>query len=58
MLIGHHSIIGGDATLDGRRGLFVGSDVNIAGEVIIWTLEHDVTSPDFGVKGAPVHIDN
>jgi hypothetical protein len=30
--IGHHSIIGGDAILDGRRGLFVGNNVNIAGE--------------------------
>ena len=24
----------------------------------MWTLEHDITSPDFGVKGAAVHIDN
>lgn len=26
--IGHHSIIGNDAFLDGRQGLFVGSNVN------------------------------
>jgi acetyltransferase-like isoleucine patch superfamily enzyme len=56
--IGHHSIIGNDAFLDGRTGLFVGSNVNIAAEVRIYTLEHDITSADFRPKGAPVHIDD
>jgi len=56
--IGHHSIIGNDAFLDGRKGLFVGSNVSIAAEVRIYTLEHDITSPDFGSKGAAVHIDD
>jgi len=56
--IGHHSIIGNDAFLDGRKGLFVGTNVNIAAEVAIYTLEHDITSPDFGSKGAAVHIDD
>lgn len=56
--IGRHSIIGGYSILDGRRGLFIGSNVNIAGYAMIWTLEHDITSPDFGVKGAAVYIDD
>jgi acetyltransferase-like isoleucine patch superfamily enzyme len=56
--IGHHSIIGRNAYLDGRRGLFVGSNANISDEVRIWTLEHDIASPDFGIKGGAVHIDN
>jgi Acetyltransferase (isoleucine patch superfamily) len=56
--IGHHSIIGNDAFLDGRKGLFVGSNVNIAAEVRIYTVEHDITSPNFGTKGAAVHIDD
>jgi acetyltransferase-like isoleucine patch superfamily enzyme len=56
--IGHHSIIGNDAFLDGRNGLFVGSNVNIAAEVRIYTLEHDITSADFRPEGSPVHIDD
>jgi acetyltransferase-like isoleucine patch superfamily enzyme len=56
--IGHHSIIGGHASLDGRRGIFVGSNVNIAGEVMILTLQHDITLPDFGTKGGAIHIDD
>jgi acetyltransferase-like isoleucine patch superfamily enzyme len=54
--IGHHSIIGPDAYFDARRGLFVGSNVNIACEVRIYTLQHDITSPNFGEKGGAVHI--
>jgi len=56
--IGHHSIIGNDAFLDGRKGLFLGNNVNIAAEVRIYTLAHDITSADFGAKGASVHIDD
>jgi len=56
--IGHNSIIGNDAFLDGRKGLFLGSNVNIAAEVRIYTLEHDITSADFGSKGASVYIDD
>jgi len=56
--IGHHSIIGGDSYFDGRKGVFIGSNVNIAAEVRIFTLEHDITSPNFGVKGGAVYIDD
>jgi maltose O-acetyltransferase len=56
--IGHHSIIGPDAHFDGRKGLFIGSNVNIAAEVRIFTLEHDTTSPNFGVKAGAVHVDD
>lgn len=45
--IGHHSIIGNDAFLDGRAGLYIGNNVNIAGEVRIYTMEHDINSPTF-----------
>ena len=38
--------------------MFIGSNVNIAAEVRIFTLEHDITSPDFGSKGGAVHIDD
>jgi acetyltransferase-like isoleucine patch superfamily enzyme len=54
--IGQNSIIGNDAFLDGRKGLFIGNNVNIAGEVRIYTMEHDITSPTFEGVGSPVYI--
>jgi acetyltransferase-like isoleucine patch superfamily enzyme len=54
--IGHHSIVGNDAFLDGRFDLTIGNNVNIAGEVRIYTLEHDIASPTFGGSGGPVTI--
>jgi maltose O-acetyltransferase len=56
--IGHHSIIGPDAFLDGRMGLFIGNNANISDEVRIFTLEHDITSPTFAHKGGAVYIDD
>ncbi len=54
--IGHNSIIGNDGFLDGRFDLNIGNNVNIAGEVRIFTLEHDITSPTFAGSGGPVTI--
>jgi Acetyltransferase (isoleucine patch superfamily) len=54
--IGHHSIIGNNAFLDGRLGAYIGNNVNIAGEFHLYTMEHDITSPDFSGDGAPVYI--
>ena len=54
--IGHNSIIGDNAFLDGRFDLRIGNNVNIAGEVRIYTIEHDITSPTFAGKGGPVTI--
>lgn len=80
--IGHNTIIGNDAFLDGRfvrywkgekktllsysrefispitRPLRIGSNVSIAGEVRIYTMEHDINSPDFKEVGAPVIIED
>lgn len=80
--IGHNTIIGNDAFLDGRfvrnwkgkektlisyahefispitRPLRIGSNVSIAGEVRIYTMEHDIDSPDFKEIGAPVVIED
>lgn len=51
--IGEDTLIGEKITLDGRRqlpnsrgGLEIGSHVDIASEVMIWTSEHDVHHPD------------
>jgi maltose O-acetyltransferase len=56
--IGHTSIVGNDAFLDGRLGIQIGNNVNIAGEVRIYTVEHDITSPTFAGKGGPVIIND
>lgn len=79
--IGHNTVIGNDAFLDGRfkrtpskgnkiisyirqlagsgeRPLQIGNNVSIAGEVRIYTMEHDVDSPTFAEIGAPVVIED
>lgn len=68
--IGHNTIIGNDAFLDGRmknfisyrkahgRPLTIGNNVSVAGEVRIYTMEHDIDSPDFAETGGPVIIDD
>lgn len=78
--IGHNTIIGNDAFLDGRykrektskgfigylqdffnpsyRPLKIGNNVSIAGEVRIYTMEHDIDSPDFAERSEPVTIDD
>jgi acetyltransferase-like isoleucine patch superfamily enzyme len=80
--IGHNTIIGNDAFLDGRskrvwkKGenkllgylknliqpheypLTIGNNVSIAGEVRIYTMQHDIDSPDFEEAGAPVVIED
>lgn len=51
--IGEGTLIGEQVTLDGRKqlpnsqgGLEIGSHVDIASQVMIWTSEHDINSPD------------
>lgn len=80
--IGHNTIVGNDAFLDGRhprklvagesrigsylrdlwgggsRPLRIGNNVSIAGEVRIYTMQHDIDSPDFAEVGAPVVIED
>lgn len=75
VIIGHNTIIGNDAFLDGRfrrkgegylvqlfgkgkRPLLIGNNVSIAGEVRIYTMEHDIESPDFEEVSAPVVIED
>lgn len=54
--VGRNSIIGNDCFLDGRRELHIGDNVNIGGHVHIYTLEHDVHSPQFLEAGGAVTI--
>ena len=48
--------MGQDAFLDGRRGLRFGANVNLGGEVAIFTLQHDVRSESFAAIGGPVTV--
>lgn len=54
--IGRGSMIGSHAVLDGRRGIDIGANVNLSNGVWIWTLQHSVDDPFFGVDGGPVKI--
>lgn len=80
--IGHNTVIGNDAFLDGRfkrqwdegenrliryirdflspktRPLTIGNNVSIAGEVRIYTMQHDIDSPTFAEVAAPVTIED
>lgn len=56
--VGENTIIGDHAFLDGRRGVTIGANVNIASEVRIWTAEHDVNSMTFATSGSPVRIED
>lgn len=54
--VGPGTIIGQDALLDGRRGIYFGANVNLGGEVAIFTLQHDIRSPTFAAIGGSVTI--
>lgn len=54
--VGSGSVINEGCYLDNRRGIDIGAHVSIAHNVKIYTLGHDVDSPDFAEKGAPVRI--
>lgn len=45
--IGENTIINKRCVLDGRGGLTIGDNVDIAQEVCIWTEQHDYNSPDY-----------
>lgn len=61
--IGEDTIVGEKFSLDGRKqlpssqgGLNIGSHVDIASEVMIWTSQHDIHSEDFHAIEAKVEI--
>lgn len=58
--IGEGTIIGDKVILDGRSGISIGKNVNFSTGVWLWTLQHDVNSPDFSSDGqdAPIVIGN
>jgi acetyltransferase-like isoleucine patch superfamily enzyme len=59
IIIGNNNIINRKVLLDGRGGkLIIGNNVNIAQEVVIWTLSHDPHDDYFIDKGLPVIIED
>ena len=59
IILGDHCVINRDVLLDGRGGpLTIGNNVDIAQEVVIWTLGHDIHDDFHRDKGAPVTIED
>lgn len=56
--IGQNTIIGNNCFLDGRATLTIGNHVDIASEVLIYTDEHNLNTPDFGNSLSPVTIND
>ncbi len=63
--IGDDTIIGEKFSLDGRKqlensegGLEIGSHVDIASEVMIWTSQHDINDPKFAAIEAKVVVED
>lgn len=59
LTIGKCSNVNPDCMLDTRGGsITIGNFVDIAPEVNIWTLEHDLQHPDFPSAGGPVVVED
>lgn len=56
--IGEHCTVNKRVVLDGRGGLKIGKNVDIAQEVNIWSLQHDYNSPTYSTKRGIVVIED
>lgn len=57
--VGENSIINKNCLIDGRYGgIVIGSHVDIAQEVNIWTEQHDYNSPNYDSTGGGVIIED
>ena len=54
--VGQGTIIGYGTFIDGRDKVKIGSNTDIASEVMIYSSEHDLSSPEFTAILAPVSI--
>lgn len=54
--VGEGTIIGYRTFIDGRSPVTIGDHTDIASEVMIYSSEHDLSSPDFHAVSAPVTI--
>ena len=58
IIIGNNCSIGYNSLLDGRRGIIIKNNVDLAGEVKIMTLGHDLNDMDYKTVGASVIIND
>lgn len=58
IIIGDYTTINRGVLLDGRGFLEIGSNVDIAQDVYIWTVEHDYNSPDYCGSPEKVIVDD
>ena len=58
LTVGDYTTIGNDGFFDAREKISIGSSVNIAAEVRIYTREHNIDDPFFAEKGGPVVIED
>jgi acetyltransferase-like isoleucine patch superfamily enzyme len=56
--IGKGTVIGYNCELDGRKGISIGSFVNVSSDVKFYTLQHDFNCSNFSTVGAPVIIED
>lgn len=56
--IGHDSLVGSNAFLDGRAPLTIGDHTSLASEVMIYNDEHNIHDPNYGNSFGPVIIGN
>ena len=56
--VGAHTNINKKCVLDGRGGLTIGNNVDIAQEVNIWTEQHDYNSATYQAVNRPVVIED
>lgn len=54
--IGEGTIVGAGCFIDGRDKVRIGNHTDLASEVMIYSSEHDINSPDFRAISAPVSI--
>lgn len=54
--VGEGSVIGFNVKLDSREGVYIGENVTLASEVMIWTREHDYNDENFKAIGGKVII--
>lgn len=56
--VGAHTNINKRCVIDGRGGIQIGSNVDIAQDVNIWTEQHDYNSPTYASVCKPVKIED
>lgn len=56
--VGNNCSIGYGSLLDARRGIVLKDNIDLAGQVKIMTLGHDLNDPSYKTVGSPVTIEN